>query len=53
MTMLPFIGNNQHLRIVRSPLYVFPRRAPSHGATLVITPRERGTLDRLLTILPP
>lgn len=40
VTVLPFVCNNKHRRIIRVPLHVLPRRTPSHCTTLVITPAQ-------------
>lgn len=38
--MICFVGHNEHVGIVHSALHVFACGAPSHAATLVITPSK-------------
>ena len=38
MAVLPFIGDDQHIRIIQRPLYVFPSWAPSNCTAFVVSP---------------
>jgi hypothetical protein len=42
VAVLALVRHHQHRRVVGGPLHVLPRRAPSHGAALVVATAKPG-----------
>ena len=47
VAVLPFVSYDQHRRIIRCSLHVFPRWAPSDATALVISPENFNTTAKI------